>query len=164
MNLVGGHMNLAVMTELEREEFLGLQGKKYAESLLKAGFYDSYEMALEKASAQLHSILGSEGEEHFFRYMTVGNLPQSERVGTLWWARRLRDNSVWIYDIEVDEAFRRRGYARQAIASLESWCLEEDSPSISLNVFAFNVGAEKLYREIGFCDVSKAMRKDLRKA
>lgn len=155
----GAGLLLCRMTEVDRDDFLGLQGKKYASSLLKSGMFDTFEIALEKASSQLLSILENEGEEHFFAWMR-----DEERdvvVGSLWWARRRQNNTVWIYDIEVNEDERRRGYARKCLKALEAWSLGEKVPSIALNVFAYNDGAEKLYREIGYEDVSKHMRKNL---
>jgi hypothetical protein len=45
-------LELRVMSVDERETFLSLQGRSYAESLLKAGLYTSFESALEHASTQ----------------------------------------------------------------------------------------------------------------
>lgn len=150
---------LLKMLDVEKEGFLLEQGQRYAESLMKAGMYGNIELAKERAISQLNSILASEHEEHLYAWMV--NADTKERVGSLWWAQRKVNKTVWIYDIEVLESQRRRGYARKALMALETWGLEVGVPSISLNVFAYNSGAEKLYREMGFLDVSKHMRKEL---
>jgi GNAT superfamily N-acetyltransferase len=57
------------------------------------------------------------------------------------------------------ESHRRKGYARASLALLEQWCRDRGVPQMALNVFSYNSGAEKLYRDLGFEDMSKQMRK-----
>ncbi len=152
---------LREMSVDEREHFLSLQGRTYADSLVRAGLHETYEEALERASTQLKSILEATHEvQHFFSVRLSAQPEQS--VGALWWGCRKKDQSVWIYDIEINEAHRRKGYAREALRLLEDWGRARGVPQIALNVFAFNSGAERLYREMGFIEMSKQMRKVLK--
>lgn len=151
-----------------RAVFLASQASTYADSLFRSGAFASSEEAMERAHAQLKSILALDSEEQFFfRVMLpsisvppeAGSVAKSVEVGVLWWTLRKPARSVWIYDIAIAEEFRRRGFARAALQELEKWCRKHSCPQIGLNVFAFNSGAEKLYREMGFEDTSKQMRK-----
>ncbi|MEO5668372.1 MAG: GNAT family N-acetyltransferase, partial [Bdellovibrionota bacterium] len=67
---------------------------------------------------------------------------QPEELGILWWAQRKNDGGVWIYDVEIHEKFRRRGYAHSALLELEKWGRIHACPHIGLNVFTYNYGAE----------------------
>lgn len=161
-------IELIEMDSSRRAEFLAGQAVTYAESLFRSGSFASLAEAEERAHLQLKSILALETEEQFFfcmRAASPGNLPRSpsnpasEEVGVLWWTLRMPARSVSIYDIAVFEQFRRKGFARAALQALEKWCRDHSCSQIGLNVFAFNTGAEKLYREMGFEDTSKQMRK-----
>ena len=151
-----------------RERFLASQAGTYAESLFRSGAFGSSEEASERARQQLKSILAMESEEQFFfrvialngaTPLETGPKATSGEVGVLWWTVRKPARSAWIYDIAISQEFRRRGFARAALQELEKWCRKHSCPQIGLNVFAFNSGAEKLYREMGFEDISKQMRK-----
>jgi GNAT superfamily N-acetyltransferase len=150
-------LRLVEMLPAELDVFRVRQAQAYAQSLFDSGSFDSIELAVERATTQIAGILKNDQElQHFCRLLP---LEGDEELGVLWWALRRSNNSVWIYDIEVHPEHRRKGYARLALRELEAWCVARNCSSIGLNVFAFNAGAEKLYREMGFVDVSKQMKK-----
>ncbi|GAQ57923.1 GNAT family N-acetyltransferase [Streptomyces acidiscabies] len=81
------------------------------------------------------------------------------RLGTLWLAPD-GDNS-YIYDIEVTEEFRGKGYGRTLMHLAEARAIERGSTVIGLNVFADNAPAERLYESLGYETVGHGMYKAL---
>lgn len=85
-------------------------------------------------------------------------------VGVLWYA--LRDEGAgrmaFVYEVEIDPDFRRRGYATRAFALLEHDAAEHGAGSIQLHVFGHNRAARSLYQGLGFAETNVLMRKDLR--
>jgi ribosomal protein S18 acetylase RimI-like enzyme len=74
-----------------------------------------------------------------------------ETVGFLWIAPRIEGSDQWwVYDIEIDEQHRRRGYARAALELGHAEAKSLGAKSIGLNVFAFNDGARALYDSLGY--------------
>lgn len=83
-------------------------------------------------------------------------------VGVLWLAPRIAGSDQWwIYDIEIDESHRRRGYARAAIELGHAEAKANGAAAIGLNVFAFNEGARHLYESLGYEPTSIQMKLDL---
>jgi GNAT superfamily N-acetyltransferase len=85
------------------------------------------------------------------------------RVGVRWWAETeaAGRRGAFVYDIEIFEHARRRGYAQAALGELERIARERGIASVGLHVFGHNAGARRLYDEIGFVPTSVSMRKDL---
>jgi ribosomal protein S18 acetylase RimI-like enzyme len=86
-----------------------------------------------------------------------------ERVGSMWWAEGDKGDrrEAWVYNIEIDEAARRRGFARAAFAELERVAREHGMQQIGLHVFGHNGDARRLYDSLGFEPTSITMRKAL---
>jgi ribosomal protein S18 acetylase RimI-like enzyme len=86
-----------------------------------------------------------------------------ERVGLLWVAEReLGARQVlYIYDIEIDEAHRGRGFGRTAMLLAEEEARARGLNRIELNVFGGNHVARALYRSLGYVETSAQMAKDL---
>ena len=84
-----------------------------------------------------------------------------ERVGAAWFLVQDREPGrvVFIYDIEVDPAHRRRGYARLALYEIERYAREHDCMGVMLHVFGDNTGARELYRSAGFVETNVTMLK-----
>jgi ribosomal protein S18 acetylase RimI-like enzyme len=56
----------------------------------------------------------------------------------------------WVFDIEIDEAHRRRGHARRALEQAHVVARDSGAASIGLNVFGYNTGAAELYEQLGY--------------
>jgi ribosomal protein S18 acetylase RimI-like enzyme len=84
-------------------------------------------------------------------------------VGFLWYAIERRHGScaAYIYDLGVRPEHRRKGHARRALRALELMAADSGATSIGLNVFANNVGAQALYRELGYAPTNTNMHKSL---
>jgi ribosomal protein S18 acetylase RimI-like enzyme len=102
---------------------------------------------LATAGHHLRSIIADTGDE----------------VGVLWFAAmdELAGTVAFIYDIEVWEAFRGRGYGRDAMRTLEPLARSLGFDSIALHVFGDNEVARSLYRSSGYRETDVTMRKDL---
>jgi len=84
-------------------------------------------------------------------------------VGTLWWAEsgKADRREAYVYDIQIEEHARRRGYARAAFHELERVGRDHGVRHLALHVFGHNTGARRLYEELGFEPTSLTLRKNL---
>lgn len=84
-------------------------------------------------------------------------------VGLLWLHTEQKSDGLhaFIYDVEVREELRRRGYGRGIMQAVDRWCREAGVVAVGLNVFGHNTGARALYEEMGYEVVSVQMRKFL---
>ena len=155
-------VRLVPMTEEEFRAFLERDVKGYAEQNVKAGYW-SESQALEK-SRQEHERLLPEGlasKDHYL--LTIEEVEHGEKVGMVWLSVD-RQSSVpfgFIFDLYIAEAFRRRGYARQAMLKLEEKARELGLKKLSLHVFAHDEEARALYEKLGYRVSSLNMLKEL---
>ena len=85
-----------------------------------------------------------------------------EPVGWLWLALRSprgEPDTGWVYDLEVDEAFRGRGYGRAAMQLAEEEARRHGLRRLGLNVFGHNPVASSLYISLGYEVTSQYMAK-----
>ena len=88
----------------------------------------------------------------------------AQPVGWLWLALRnprAEAGVGFIYDIEIDEAFRGRGYGRAAMRLVEEEARRNGLHALALNVFGQNAIARGLYSSLGYRETSVQMRKEL---
>ena len=143
---------------MEEEEFvawLPLLRDDYAGDLIR-----DYGMSADKARAQaVAEIDGRRSAEHSVFVIEV----EREPVGHLWLVER-RDayEPTWVvYDIDVDEPHRGRGYGRAAMAFVEEEARRRGLTRIALHVGARNDVARNLYRSLGFEENEVAMSKPI---
>jgi GNAT superfamily N-acetyltransferase len=65
------------------------------------------------------------------------------------------------FGVSVLERYRGRGIGRVLIAHLEAWAADHGIERMILNVSVANVGAIRLYHELGYRDYDRAMLKRL---
>ena len=84
-------------------------------------------------------------------------------VGTLWLAEREVSGrqALFVYDVEVDPAWRGRGIGRSAMLLAEAQALALGIHRIELNVFGGNTVARNLYRSLGYLEAAVKMGKNL---
>jgi ribosomal protein S18 acetylase RimI-like enzyme len=88
---------------------------------------------------------------------------EGQVVGTLWlhihdgWGVR----QAFVYDVEVDESQRRRGYGRAIMTAGEAYARGQGASAMELNVFAQNDIARSLYDKLGYLVTNVNMRKEL---
>lgn len=84
-------------------------------------------------------------------------------VGFVWMALERRHGAcrAYVYDLEVLAAYRRVGHAWRALKAVERLAIDAGATSIGLNVFASNLGAQALYRKLGYVPTNLNMYKPL---
>jgi ribosomal protein S18 acetylase RimI-like enzyme len=143
---------------MEEEEFvawLPLLRDYYAEDLVR-----DYGMTADKARAQaVAEIEGHRSAGHSVFVIEV----EREPVGHLWLVERrdAYEPTLVVYDIDVDESYRGRGYAKAAMVFAEEEARRRGLTRIALHVGARNDGARNLYRSLGFEENEVAMSKPI---
>lgn len=116
--------------------------------------------AVERATEEFATLLpdGRETAGHAIRLVVNG---AGERVGMVWFAVEDRPfgRVTYLYDIAIEPAHRRRGYALAALAAVESFAREQDCVGVQLHVFGDNSGARRLYRRAGYVETNVTMLK-----
>jgi ribosomal protein S18 acetylase RimI-like enzyme len=80
------------------------------------------------------------------------------------WLRAELDRPIksgFIFDVEVKEEFRGRGYGKQAMLLIEEEARKLGIKRMGLHVFGYNQVARNLYESIGYTVSSLNMLKDL---
>ena len=141
------------MEEVEFVAWLPLLRDDYAEDLVR-----DYGMSADKARAQaVAEIDGHRSAEHSVFVIEV----EREPVGHLWLVERrdAYEPTLVVYDIDVDESYRGRGYGKAAMVLAEEEARRRGLTRIALHVGARNDGARNLYRSLGFEENEIAMSK-----
>jgi GNAT superfamily N-acetyltransferase len=85
-------------------------------------------------------------------------------VGALWLSETTPDGTEgngWIYDVEIEDEHRGKGYGRDLICAAEDLAREFGCTTLGLNVFGGNEVAISLYQSLGFRPSSLQMSKPL---
>ncbi len=117
--------------------------------------------AREKAEADMARILpeGLATPGHWVFVLELDGTP----VGRLWLAERETDGRkvMFIYDIQVHEEHRGRGFGRAAMELAEAEARARGIGRLELNVFGGNTVARGLYLSMGYVERAVLMAKDL---
>ncbi|HET7141329.1 MAG TPA: GNAT family N-acetyltransferase [Candidatus Limnocylindria bacterium] len=153
-------VHLRPMRPDEYPSFVAHSKQEYARGIATQGG-ETEEFARAKSEADHAAILpqGLDTPGHWISVIEAGG----EQVGILWLAERPhgREKECWIYDIEIDEAHRGRGFGRAAMELAEAEARSHGLSRIALNVFGGNEVARNLYRSVGYVETSVQMAKDL---
>lgn len=134
---------------------------------------EAYAYGIETQGGQTAEFARKKSEEDHAAILPLGlNTPGhwvhvieagAERVGLLWLAERDSGGRrvMYIYDVEIDEAHRGKGYGRVAMELAEQEAHALGIGRIELNVFGGNDVARRLYRSVGYVETSVQMAKDL---
>ena len=156
-------VRLIRMTAAEFQTYFASSVPDYADEHVKAGNWPK-ERAQELAEAQFHQLLPAGVDTPDNYLWRVVDERTGEDVGRLWFS--VRDESGhrrgFVYDVQIFEQFRRRGYGRQAFLALEDAARDLGVSSIALHVFAHNAPARVMYDHLGFTERGIFMAKDLR--
>jgi ribosomal protein S18 acetylase RimI-like enzyme len=82
-------------------------------------------------------------------------------IGCLWLGPGEDPGTAWVNTIEVDPAFRGRGYGRALMLAFEDEARSRGFTSVGLNVFGDNAVARGLYESLGYREVARQMTKPL---
>ncbi len=150
---------LEPMTPARYERWLEATTREYAAEKVASGNYPE-EGAIERSQAEFEALLpnGLQTEGHEIRSMVDD---AGEAVGYVWFTQEDRPvgRVVFIYDIAVDPAHRRKGHAQAALEAVEQYARETGCIGVMLHVFGSNTGARQLYLKSGFVETNVVMLK-----
>ena len=89
--------------------------------------------------------------------------PAGPVLGFVWFGIVLRraERIAFVFQLFVYPLHRRQGHARAALARVEELATSMGLPAVALNVLGSNVGAQALYRSVGYAVTSLSMNKPL---
>ncbi|MFE0588759.1 GNAT family N-acetyltransferase [Micromonospora echinospora] len=153
-------LRFAPMTEEQYDRY-----RQHAEGSYARNIADSGAMPLPEAqekSRRDHETLLPDGLNSPDHHLWTAYDGDTE-VGMLWLHVVPKSDGLhaFVFNIEVRQEMRRRGYGRAILETAEEWCRERDVVSVGLNVFGFNHAARSLYEQLGFETTSVQMRKRL---
>jgi ribosomal protein S18 acetylase RimI-like enzyme len=151
-------LRLRTMTRAEFEEWLPRQMATYAEMIVASGAMTAA-AAREKAERDTRRYFGggfATPGQLVFRIMS-GKVA----VGWLWLAVPGPDDPrmAWVFDVEIEAAFRGRGYGRTAMRRAEDEARRRGMTSLGLNVHGQNTVARALYEGLGYEVTALQMKK-----
>lgn len=153
-------IRLVPFTESEFKTYLEKAVPAYAADNVRAGYWSEQE-ALERSRKSFDGLL-PQGIKTENNYLFRIELKESgEKVGMLWMKHEAPHPHGFIFDIELDEKQRGKGYGKQAMLALEEFGKGLGLETIGLHVFAYNTAAMKLYRGLGYEVTSQNMTKRL---
>ena len=143
------------MVDEEFVAWLPLLRRDYAEDLVR-----DYGISAEKALAQAHAEIDGDRTANHSVFVIEAD---DEPVGHLWLVERRNayELTLIVYDIDVDEPFRGRGYGKAAMIFVEEEARRRGLTRIALYVGARNDVARNLYRSLGFEENEVAMSKPI---
>ncbi|HTK08069.1 MAG TPA: GNAT family N-acetyltransferase [Ktedonobacteraceae bacterium] len=143
---------LVKMTEDTFQQWLAPFILAYAQDHVENGRWSAQDA--EKLSAEEIKRVVPDGlstKDQYFYTIVAEEMDQS--VGMLWFGMRQRRDSeqtAYVYYIEIDEPFRRSGYAMQAFREMEQIVRALGVHEIGLHTFGSKHGARAMYEKLGY--------------
>ncbi|WNI25816.1 GNAT family N-acetyltransferase [Streptomyces sp. ITFR-16] len=132
----------------------------YAESLVSRGAPAASALRAARASHSRHLPDGLATEGARLEYL----LHEGETVGYVWVARFEMHPGLtvgYVFDVEVHERFRGRGYGRALMLRAERIALDAGEERIGLHVVTANTPALRLYESLGYVPTRYNLAKPL---
>lgn len=151
---------LSPMTDSDYQIFLDSAIAAYAQDKVAAGNWKESE-ALERSKQEFQNYLpqGNHTEANFL-FALVNE--DGQKVGYLWYKIEPKQPEfAFIYDFEIYEQYRRRGYATQALEALEAHAKLHGVKKLGLHVFGHNTAARELYKKVGYIETNVNMAKEI---
>ena len=158
-------LTLRPMTRAEWDEWMPRQMAGYAEHIAASGAMseaDAWAKAKNDTVRSFYAGFDTPGQLVF--RILARTLAEDEAVGWLWLAVPGPDRDrqmAWVYNIEVDPAYRGRGYGREAMLLAEGEARSRGMTSLGLNVHGQNKVARSLYDSLGYDVMTQQMKKSL---
>ena len=145
------------MTQSEFEQYVARAVPAYAAEKAAAGIHsaqDAERLASEEIEGLVPDGLATPGQLLFTA------VDEGTAVGILWLALPTQGRpQAWIYDIEVAEAHRGKGYGRAIMLAAERELAARGVHELGLNVFGQNTAAIRLYENLGYAVTAQQMSK-----
>lgn len=150
-------IRLVPKSDDETARWLPVAMSAYERARIEAGDTPESAAAARRASQEQFFPDGRLIEGHFL--FTV--LVDEADAGWLWIGPSSDPATWWIWDIQVHDTFRRLGIGRETMLLAEDVARSQGATVIRLNVFAYNVGAIRLYDSLGYETASMLKHKRL---
>jgi len=155
-------IDLIPMDEADFRTYTSQSVAEYALEHIRNGRWTAEE-GLQKAEAEFQQLLpdGLASQDQYL--FSIKKKALREQVGILWFGVQKRGGKAeaFVYDIKIEEQFRRRGYAEQAFLALEEKVHALGFDTIGLHVFGHNHAARALYEKLGYVPINIVMSKKL---
>ena len=151
-------ITLDPMTDAEYAAWLEPEIRHYAEEKIRSGEFPA-ENAIELSEAEFRTLLPDGRRTENQHLYTVRDTAGGAGVGALWIALRPKAGEIeaFIYDIEIAEDRRGRGYGRATMLACAERARELGAQSVGLHVFGHNAVARALYTSLGFRETDVMM-------
>ena len=155
-------LTLRPMTDAEYDAFYSKLIKEYATDNIEAGNW-TVENAVELSRNATEQLLPLGRDTPRVLLLSAEN-SDGEYVGYVWVGLDrggVSSAGAWIYDIEINESHRGKGYGRALLQAAEKETLKNGVNKLGLNVFGSNKVARKLYESAGYDTTQLQMSKNL---
>lgn len=155
-------VSLKAMSEMEFSDYLKGAIPAYAKENTESGRWEETD-ALERSKKE-YELLLPQGRDTKDNYLfNVIENTSNNKVGYIWvkFEVNIRTKSAFIYDIEIFESHRRKGYAKSGLSCIEKVVTDMGATNLGLHVFNHNSAAIALYNSIGYRKISCNMQKVL---
>jgi RimJ/RimL family protein N-acetyltransferase len=145
-------IQLLPMTPAEYEAWLAHAVDDYADDKVRSGAWQA-EKAVERSRAEFQKLLpdGLASKDNYLYSIWSDDAPLDVPVGVLWMAvPPWKPPLAFVFDFIIFEPYRRRGYATQALETLEDKVRALGLATIGLHVFGHNHAARALYEKAGY--------------
>jgi ribosomal protein S18 acetylase RimI-like enzyme len=151
-------VRLVPMTPEEYGPYLGRLLPEYAAEHVANGRW-SAEESMAGARREIDRLLPEGMATPNAHFLTVVAGAPEQPIGAIW--LNVDRTNAFLYDLRIDEAHRRHGYARAALLALETYAKAQGAARIGLHVFGRNTAARDLYRSLGYGERDVVMAKEL---
>lgn len=151
-------LKLEPIQQEDFERFLEREIRGYAEDHVRNGNWPA-EGALERSKQEFEHYLPDgiqSRDQYLYSIIDAGG----NKIGVLW--VQVKERKAFIFDFVIDEAFRGKGYGKQALAAMDEKLKSMDVESVGLHVFGDNIAAQELYKKAGFQITGIHMKKTLK--
>ncbi len=155
-------LTLRPMTDPEYGDFRARLVSEYAAENVRAGRWLEAD-SLNRAEEATVSLLPDGTNTRDVLLMVAENSDGID-IGYIWIGLKREGGAspgAWIYDIEVYEEHRGKGYGRALLSAGEEATLRAGVKTLGLNVFGSNNVARSLYESAGYAIMSQQMSKEL---
>lgn len=154
-------VTLRPMTEAEFDAIIHTSFEHFVGEMVKTGQITAEEAPAEIARRREQNLPDGLDTPHMLLFI---GLVGGERVGWLWIAlpgAPGHADTAWIYNVEVDEAHRGKGYGFGLMKAAEQELARRGVDKVGLNVFGDNANAIRLYSKLGYRVIAQQMSKPL---
>jgi ribosomal protein S18 acetylase RimI-like enzyme len=152
---------MITLEPIQQEDFdrmIDTEIRGYAQEHVRNGNWPA-EGALERSKKEFDALL-PDGIHSKDQYLWSLLDEDSSKIGVLW--VQVKDHKAFIYDFVIEEAFRGKGYGKQALIAMDEKLKAMNVESVGLHVFGDNITAQELYKKMGYQITGIHMKKELK--